>query len=59
MTKKEQQVRGSAHSQISVNVEVDANRHRRYHAWLTGIHQYGAPLQSWHYKSRRVSVVRA
>eukprot|EP00965_Chrysotila_dentata_P120031 3970314-Pleurochrysis_carterae.AAC.1 len=35
-----------------LNVEVEADRHRRYHMWR---HQYGAPVRPWRYESLRVS----
>eukprot|EP00965_Chrysotila_dentata_P046674 1549884-Pleurochrysis_carterae.AAC.1 len=42
-------------NQRVLNVEVEANRHRRYHVWDTPV-RCTAP---WRYKSLRVSAVRA
>eukprot|EP00965_Chrysotila_dentata_P089723 2962062-Pleurochrysis_carterae.AAC.5 len=43
-------------AQRVLDVEVKADRHRRYRVWET---QHSAPLRPWRYESLRVSAVRA
>eukprot|EP00965_Chrysotila_dentata_P256382 6212519-Pleurochrysis_carterae.AAC.1 len=46
-------------AQRVLNVEVEADRHHCIGTPCGRHLQYGAPLRSWRYESRRVSVVRA